>query len=123
MTKGQRIKSKREALNISQSELAERIGESKQTLYKYENDLVTNIPSDKIEALARVLETTPSYLMGWDEIPVLNPQEQKTIPQLMKDYSPEEVKRAMALYYKYVGSPRQIQEAVEILLKPDQSDS
>ena len=67
MTIGQRIKSRREQLNIGQSELAEKVGVSKQTLYKYENDIVTNIPSDKVEKISYYLETTPAYLMGWEE--------------------------------------------------------
>ena len=67
MTKGQRIKYKREQLGISQTELAQKIGVSKQTLYKYENDLITNIPSDAIEKISMVLECAPAYLMGWDE--------------------------------------------------------
>ena len=65
MTKGQRIKSLRECLGMGQTELAEKVNISKQTLYKYENDIVTNIPSDKVEELASVLETTPQYIMGW----------------------------------------------------------
>lgn len=69
MTKGERIRSLREKLNKSQVEIADSIGVSKQTLYKYENDIITNIPSDKIEELARELNTTPSYLMGWEESP------------------------------------------------------
>lgn len=67
MTKGQRIRKKREEMGIAQSGLAESIGVSKQTLYKYENDIVTNIPSDKVEALAKELDTTPQYIMGWNE--------------------------------------------------------
>lgn len=67
MTIGNRIKQIREnTLRISQTELAEKIGVSKQTLYKYENDIITNIPSDKIEAIARLAGLSPSYLMGWD---------------------------------------------------------
>lgn len=66
MTLGDRIKKQRELINISQTELAEKIGISKQTLYKYENNIVTNIPSDKIELIAKALDTTPSYLMGWE---------------------------------------------------------
>lgn len=65
MSKGQRIKMYREAIHLSQVELAERIGVSKQTLYKYENDIITNIPSDKIEAIARETNTTPEMIMGW----------------------------------------------------------
>lgn len=67
MTKGQRIKIKREELGIGQTELAEKLKISKQTLYKYENDIVTNIPSDKVEEIASALNCTPGYIMGWDE--------------------------------------------------------
>ena len=67
MTKGERIKQRREQLGISQTELAECIGTSKQNLYKYENDIITNIPSDRVEALAKCLDTTPAYIMGWNE--------------------------------------------------------
>ena len=66
MTKGQRIKSKREELNISQTDFAKKINVSKQTLYKYENDIVTNIPSNKLEKIAAALGVDPSFLMGWD---------------------------------------------------------
>lgn len=67
MNIGKRIKTKRELLGISQTELAQKINVSKQTLYKYENGIVTNIPSDKIELLAQKLNTTPAYLMGWED--------------------------------------------------------
>ena len=36
-------------------------------MYKYENGIITNIPSNKIEAIAKALEITPAYLMGWVE--------------------------------------------------------
>ena len=45
MNIGDRIKNKRLNLDINQNDLAEKIGVSKQTLYKYENSIVTNIPS------------------------------------------------------------------------------
>lgn len=66
MTIGQRIKYCREQKNLTQTELADRIGTTKQNLYKYENGIITNIPSDKIELMAVVLEVSPAYLMGWD---------------------------------------------------------
>ena len=66
MTKGERIKSKREELGISQTDLANSVGISKQTLYKYENNIVTNIPSDIIEQLANKLQCSPAFIMGWD---------------------------------------------------------
>ena len=65
MNIGERIKKLRNDIGLSQTELADKIGVSKQTLYKYENGIVTNIPSDKIELLAKYLNTTPAFLMGW----------------------------------------------------------
>ena len=69
MTVGDRIKRTRLVMNMSQVDLADKMGVSKQTLYKYENNIVTNIPSDKIERAAHALETTPESLMGWDKEP------------------------------------------------------
>lgn len=67
MTKGERIKKLRKHHKLTLDELAERLGTTKQTVFKYENDIVTNIPSDKIETLANILNTTPAYIMGWDD--------------------------------------------------------
>lgn len=64
---GKNIKNARTAAGISQTDLAKRVGISKQTLYKYEMGVITNIPSDKIEAISSVLRVTPAYLMGWEE--------------------------------------------------------
>lgn len=66
MTIGERIKAARERKNISQIELAKLIGSSKQSVYKYESNIITNIPSNKIEAIAKALSTTPAELMGWE---------------------------------------------------------
>lgn len=66
MTVGERIKEVREKTGMSQVDFADKINVSKQTLYKYENNLITNIPSDKIEAAAKVGGVSPAYLMGWD---------------------------------------------------------
>ena len=68
---GKRIKQRREDLGIAQTLLAEQIGTSKQNLYKYENGIISNIPADKIEAIAKALHTTPAYLMGWSDDPSL----------------------------------------------------
>jgi len=70
LTVGKRIKELRESLGVSQVDFADKIGVSKQTLYKYENDVVTNIPSDKIELAAKLLNVSPGYLMGWEDEPL-----------------------------------------------------
>ena len=48
-------------------EVAKRCETTKQTIFKYENEIVTNIPYDKIVLLSKALDVTPSYLFGWDE--------------------------------------------------------
>lgn len=81
MSIGKRIKEIRISKNITQDELALKIGTTKQTIYKYENEIVTNIPSQKIELISNALNTTPNYLMGWSDkstddlysIPGINP--------------------------------------------------
>lgn len=67
MTIGKRIRYERLKLNLSQGELAKALSTTKQAIYKYENEIVTNIPMDKIEKLAELFNTTPGYLMGWEE--------------------------------------------------------
>ena len=68
MTKGQRIRKVRESENMTQTELANRLKISKQTLYKYENDIITNVPSNIIEQIAEITDCTPAYIMGWEDI-------------------------------------------------------
>ena len=67
MTVGERIRQTREEKRISQTECAEAIQTTKQNIYKYENNIISNIPSDKIEAIAKYLSVSPAYLMGWND--------------------------------------------------------
>lgn len=67
MSVGKRIKRLREDLRMTQEDVANKVGVAIQTIYKYENEIVTNIPLDKLEKIAKVLSTNPSYLMGWDD--------------------------------------------------------
>ena len=68
MSKGQRIKYLREKKNLTQESLAKLLDTTKQTISKYEKDIVTNIPSDRIEKLAVVLNSTPEYILGWEQM-------------------------------------------------------
>lgn len=64
-TQGERLKQAREKLGLTMEEIGKMIGASKQTIYKYENDIVTTIPYDKIEALASALKIKPWEILGW----------------------------------------------------------
>lgn len=62
-----RIKKCRLENNLTQEELAEKLGLKKSAVAKYENGRVENIKRSTIEEMARIFECTPSYLMGWDD--------------------------------------------------------
>lgn len=67
MTLGEKVKLKREELNLSQEELAEKMNyKSKTSIHKIEVG-ITDLPLSKVKELAAVLKTTPAYLMGWEE--------------------------------------------------------
>ena len=66
MTVGDRIKKYRKILGMSQEELASKVDITKQAIYKYESNIVTNIPLDKIEIMSSIFGIPPSQLMGWN---------------------------------------------------------
>lgn len=66
MTVGDRIKEYRKKMGMSQEELAAKVDVTKQAIYKYESNIVTNIPLDKIEIMSSVFGIPPSRLMGWN---------------------------------------------------------
>jgi transcriptional regulator with XRE-family HTH domain len=73
-TVGERILQRRRELGLTQEELAKRMGyKSKSTINKIEMG-INDIPQSKIVKFAEVLATTPSFLMGWEELPKLNLQ-------------------------------------------------
>lgn len=70
LDKGNRIRELRESKGYSQEELAKLLCTTKQTVSKYEKNIVTNIPSDRIERLSEILGTTPSYILwGFERDP------------------------------------------------------
>lgn len=62
-----KLRAKRLENNLSLQEVADKLGISKVTVSRYETLDITNIPSDKIEGMAELYNTTPAYLMGWEE--------------------------------------------------------
>ena len=67
MTLGEKVKLRREELNLSQEELAEKMNyKSKTSIHKIEVG-ITDLPLSKVKELAAVLKTTSAYLMGWED--------------------------------------------------------
>ena len=79
------IKERRVALNITQEELAKKLGyKSTSTIAKIEAGK-SDIPQSKIVAFANALNTTPGALMGWEEPqPILNEKELQLIANFRK---------------------------------------
>lgn len=61
------IKVQRLLCDMTLEEVAKIVGVTRATIQKYENGVISNIPSDKIELLAKAFHTTPAYLMGWED--------------------------------------------------------
>jgi transcriptional regulator with XRE-family HTH domain len=64
MTLGERIKQVRTEKNMTQTELAKKIGVSKQAVYKYESGIVTNIPFERLEQIANALNVSIAQIVG-----------------------------------------------------------
>ena len=66
-TIGSRIRNRREELGLSQTELGKKLGyKSRSSINKIELDQ-RNLTQSKIKAIADALDTTPAYIMGWNE--------------------------------------------------------
>ena len=111
MTIGERIKQRRLELGLSQQDLAERLGNKSRasvcTVEKDKEDMTT----DRIRKYAEALETTPAYLMGWEDF-CGNP-----IDGGMQNDRTEMV---MALYKQYLSADPNIRAAIDTLLKSSQ---
>lgn len=66
-TIGERIREARLANNMTQSELAAKVGLKFSAIHKYEAGLVVNLKRDTISALAIALDVSPSWLMCLDD--------------------------------------------------------
>lgn len=68
MSIGVNIKNRRNELGLTLEEVAQNLNITRQTLSRYENNIISNIPSDRIEKIAEALKCSPAYLMGWEEV-------------------------------------------------------
>lgn len=81
-TIGSNIKKRREELGLTQEELAKKMGyKSKSTINKIEMG-INDITQSKVIAFAKVLATTPAYLMGWEASTEIKPNSIEKLNQL-----------------------------------------
>lgn len=115
MTIGDRIKQRRLELNMTQEELAKLLGyTSKSTIAKIEAD-ANQLRQSKIKRIAEVLQTTTSYIMGWndfnEEMPKFEPEHDMLI-HLYSSLNGNEKSEFMELVKKYVPLDAEKKNAV-----------
>ncbi|MCR3758176.1 helix-turn-helix domain-containing protein [Clostridium felsineum] len=88
MSIGERIKQRRKKLNLSVDDIAYKLGKNRATVYRYESNDIENLPITVLEPLAKILETTPTYLLGLEnaknQIVEINPSNDEM--NLIKSY-------------------------------------
>ncbi len=62
-----KIKELRKKNKLTLDDVAEALNTSKQTIHRYENGIISNVPHEKIKKLAEILCVSPSELMGWGD--------------------------------------------------------
>lgn len=67
MTVGERLKRRRKELGMSAEAVAEKLGCSPSTVYRYENGEINKMGIDKLKPIAEAINTSPAYLMGWED--------------------------------------------------------
>ncbi len=79
MNMGEKIKSLRLEKDMTLEELGNKVGVGKSTVRKWETGMIANMKRDKILKVAEALDTSPAYLMGWDNNvrPIDNPSKEK----------------------------------------------
>lgn len=66
---GERIKNRRLELGLPVEDVAKKLGKNRATVYRYESSFIENLPIQTLEPLAKILMTSPAYLMGWTDNP------------------------------------------------------
>lgn len=83
MTTGERMKSRRKQLGFSAEYVADKLGCSPSTIYRYENGDIEKMPLDVLAPLASILLVSPEYLLNGSGI-------EKTADPKVDGLSPKE---------------------------------
>ena len=67
MDMNKKIKNRRRELCLTMNEVAQKVGVSEATISRWESGDIANMRRDKIVLLAKALQVTPAFIMGWEE--------------------------------------------------------
>lgn len=97
MTVGEKIKERRLELNLSQDELAKKVGyKSRSSIQKIE--AARDLPLKKISIMAKALGVSEDYLAGWssNDVPIFEPSHIELI-DLFSKLTPEQKQTVLSL--------------------------
>lgn len=110
---GERIKQRRLELGYTADALAKMLNKNRATIYRYENGDIENMPIDVLEPLAKALNTTPAYLMGWTD------SQQSTEPKDTEGYYDDPEAAEFAEYLRTRPGARMLFSAAKDMSKED----
>lgn len=73
MTFGERLKELRKEKRMTLDEVAQSVGLTRTTIFRYEKGTIKNIPPDMIHRMAELFGVTQPYIMGWTDERYINP--------------------------------------------------
>lgn len=115
---GERIKKRREELNMTQAELAHILGyKSPASITKMELG-ERGLPQKKIKQLAEALHTTPEYIMGWEE----KPKEKEQTSLTGKEEIHERVFKAKEVFRIELDKSKIYEAILKAMAELDESD-
>ena len=109
MTTGERMKSRRKQLGFSAEYVADKLGCSPSTIYRYENGDIEKMPLDVLTPLAAILLVSPEYLLNGSEI-------EKTAAQKSDGLSPLEAQLMEYIRRLTDDQKRKLLAQIELLL-------
>ena len=118
---GKRIRSRREQLGMTQEELASRLGYK--TIAKIENG-TNDIVQSKVTEFAKVLDTTPAYLMGWTQLdgnvvnekePELTARDEKDIAKILEQTKEQLLSQEGLMFDGDPASPEAINSILDAM--------
>lgn len=114
---GERIKQRRLELGYTADMLAKILNKNRATIYRYENGDIENMPIDVLEPLAKALNTTPAYLMGW------NDSEQSVEPKPKDGYYTDPEAAEFAEYLRTRPGARMLFSAAKDMSKEEMEET
>ena len=114
---GERIKQRRLELGYTADALAKMLNKNRATIYRYENGDIENMPIDVLEPLAKALNTTPAYLMGWTD------SQQSREPKPTEEYYDDPEAAEFAEYLRTRPGARMLFSAAKDMSKEEMEET